>query len=325
MSELVPDKALLTTSLMPRSIAELGDGAMKAFVEFFAAQIRNRNTRLAYARAVYRFLDWVEARGLGLGDVEPVHIAAYVEALGQPTAEGGGGFATASVKQHLSALKMLGSFLVIRQILPENPAMLVRSPKLVVRTGKTPVLEGSDARELFNTIPDDTPGGLRDRALLGVMTYTFARISAVLALDIEDYYQVGKRMVFRFHEKGGRHHEMPAHHTLVEYMDAYLAALGRSEGPIFCTINRRRTGFTETRLHRREALAMVKRRCRAAGLGDRFANHSFRATGITTYLKNGGRLEHAQYMAGHASPRTTKLYDRRDQEASLDEIERIVL
>jgi integrase len=129
----------------------------------------------------------------------------------------------------------------------------------------------------------------------------------------------------RLKEKGGRDHEMPAHHTLVEYLDEYLAVRGDAPGPLFLTINRRRTGYTSRRLQRREALAMVKRRCKAAELGDRFSNHTFRGTGITAYLKNDGQLERAQYMAGHASPRTTKLYDRRDQEATLDEVERIIL
>lgn len=305
-------------------LADLGEGAGKAFLDFFTSQIRNRNTRLAYGRAVFRFLGWVEARGMRLSQVEPVHVASYVESLGLAKKLGGGGFSVASVKQHLSALKMLGSFLVIRQILPENPALVVRSPKLVVRTGKTPVLEGTDCRQLFDALQGDSPAEIRDRALLGIMTYTFARVSAVLTLEVADYFQVGRRMIFRFQEKGGRHHEMPAHHTLVEYMDAYLALLGTTEGPLFRSINRKRNGLTQNRLNRREALAMVKRRCRNAGLGDRFANHTFRATGITTYLKNGGQLEHAQFMAAHASPRTTKLYDRRAEEASLDEVERII-
>lgn len=118
---------------------------------------------------------------------------------------------------------------------------------------------------------------------------------------------------------------MPVHHTLVEYLEAYLAELGEAEGPIFRSINRQRTAFADRRLDRREALAMVKRRCRAAGLGGKFSNHTFRGTGITAYLSNEGQLEHAQYMAGHASPKTTKLYDRREQEATLDEVERIIL
>lgn len=311
--------------LLPPAIADMGDQATRAFVEFFTAQIRNANTRAAYFRNASRFLEWTEARGVALRSVEAFHVAAYIEELGRPLKDGGAGYSAPSVKQHLAALRMLGSFLVVRQVLPKNPAADVRGPKHVVTVGKTPVLTGADARELFASISIDEPAGLRDRALLGVMVYTFARVSAVIALDIEDYYQVGRRMMIRLKEKGGRHHEMPAHHTAIEYLDAYRKALGAETGPLFRTITRSRDGFTERRLDRREALAMVKRRCRAAGLGDRFTNHTFRATGITAYLKNGGQLEHAQTMAAHASPRTTKLYDRRNQEASLDEVERIIL
>lgn len=296
----------------------MGEQAGRAFIDFFTAQIRNANTRAAYGRSVGRFLSWIEDRGVTLPQVEPFHIAAYIEELGQTAA-------IATVKQHLAAIRVLGDFLVIRQVLPRNPATEVRGPKHVVRTGKTPVLTGAEARELFASIDPSTPIGLRDRALLGVMVYTFGRVSAVLGLDIDDYYQVGRTMRIRLQEKGGKHHEMPAHHTAVEYLDAYLAELIEADGPLFRTINRQRTGYTTNRLDRREALAMVKRRTKAAGLGDRFSNHTFRGTGITAYLSNDGALERAQYMAGHASPRTTKLYDRREQETTLDEVERIIL
>ena len=314
------------TSQLPAAIAELGEDAAKSFLEFFVAEIRNANTRAAYFRAVRRFLEWLDHREVDLRAVEPMHVAAFVEALGRPgakTAEKGYGVAT--VKQHLAAIRMLFSFLVVRQVLPRNPALDVRGPKHVVRKGKTPHLQKEDARQLFESIDPATPIGVRDQALLGVMVYSFARIGAVLAMDIDDYYQAGRRMLLRLQEKGGRQHEMPAHHTLVEYLDAYLERLGESEGPLFRSINRTRSGFTERRLDRREALAMVKRRCKAAGLGEKFSNHTFRATGITAYLENGGQLEHAQTMAAHSSPSTTRLYDRTSDDVTLDEVERIIL
>lgn len=323
MPSTLPAVPAAISLALPPAITELGDAAAHAFVEYFTAQLRNPNTRSAYARAVVRFLDWIGAHGLGLPQVEPVHVAAYVEELGRPRAEGGAGYATATVKQHLSALKMLGTFLVIKQVLPTNPANLVRSPRHVVRQGKTPVLEAEDARALFDSIDLHTPVGLRDLALLHTMVYTFARVSAVLALDVGDYYQAGRRMLFRFQEKGGRHHEMPAHHRLTESMDAYLEVLDVDAGPLFRSVNPKRDAFTTRRLDRRTVLTMIKRRTRAAGLGERFGAHSLRATGITAYLKNGGTLEQAQHMAAHASPRTTKLYDRRLEEVTLDEVQRI--
>lgn len=305
--------------LLPPAVAELGEAASKAFLDFFTAQIRNKNTRAAYARNAAGFLGWIDQRGVGLREVEAVHVAAYIEELGETKSP-------ATVKQHLAALRVLGQFLVVRQVLPANPTADVRGPSHVVRVGKTPVMTGGDAKQLIASIDASTPAGLRDRALIGVMIYTFGRISAVLNLDVGDYYQVGRHMKLGFREKGGRDHEMPVHHTAVEYLDAYLEALGQpTSGPLFRSISRRRDGFTDNRLARENAWQMVKRRCRAAGLGTKFSNHTFRATGITAYLKNDGQLEHAQFMAGHAKPETTKLYDRRQQEASLDEVERIIL
>lgn len=304
--------------LLPAAIQDLGQDATRAFVEFFAASIRNANTRAAYLRAAVRFLEWLDSQSLSLRGLSPVHVAAYVELLGTT-------HKAPSVKQHLAALRMLCDFLVLKQVIVSNPAAGVKSPKHIVRVGKTPVLAGEDARELFASIDVSTPSGLRDRALIGVMVYTFARVSAVLGMDLGDYYQNGRRMMVRLLEKGGKPHEMPAHHTLVEYMDAYLGAVGKMNGALFRSLTQKRSGFSERRMSRFEALAMVKRRCRRAGLGDRFTNHTFRATGITAYLKNGGQLDKAQFMANHASAQTTKLYDRTQQETTLDEVERIIL
>lgn len=310
--------------LLPAPIERLGDDAKESFVDFFTARIRNENTRASYYRSVIRFMNWIESRGVTLDKLRTFHVAAYVEQLGQPKEDGGAGYAIATVKQHLAALRMFGAFLVVRQVIPANPAADVRGPKQIVREGKTPVLTREDAKALFASIDAGKPSGLRDRALLGVMVYTFSRISAALALDIGDCFQAGRRMMIRLQEKGGRTQDVPAHHTLIEYLDDYLAALGDERGPLFRTVTRTKDGFTANRLNRREALAMVKRRCKAAGLGDRFSNHTFRGTGITAYLENDGALEHAQYLAGHANPRTTKLYDRRQQSTSLDEVERII-
>jgi integrase len=231
-----------------------------------------------------------------------------------------------TVKQHLAALRMLFDYLVVGQVLPFNPATAVRGPRYVLKSGKTPVLSRDEVRQLFAAIDTTTVAGLRDRALLGVLVYTFARIGAAVGMDVADYYQQGKRWWVRLHEKGGKDHAVPVHHTAEEYLDAYLAAAGlagRPHTPLFRTLDRHRR-VSANRLNRREALALVKRRARQAGLGGRVGCHSFRATGITAYLLNGGSLEHAQAIAAHESPRTTKLYDRSGDELSLDEIEKIV-
>lgn len=305
---------------VPALFSRAGEKATRRLIEFFTAAIRNPHTRSAYARAVARFDRWCQDHELLLEEIAPVHVATYIEELGQTHSK-------PSVKQHLAALRMLFDYLVVGQVIPSNPASSVRGPKHVVRKGKTPVLTRDEARVLLESIPADTPAGLRDRALIAVMVYTFARISATLAMNVEDYAQQGKRWWLHLHEKGGREHAVPAHHKLDEYLDTYLKAAGIDAvkgTPLFRRLDRKRQ-LTSTRLTRREALAMVKRRSVAAGLGERICNHSFRATGITAYLEGGGTLEHAQQIAAHESPRTTKLYDRTSDEVTVEEIERIRL
>jgi site-specific recombinase XerD len=228
----------------------------------------------------------------------------------------------------LAAIRMLFNWLVIGQIVEHNPAAAVRGPRYVVKKGKTPVLLGEEARKLLDTIRTDTLVGLRDRALVALLVYTFARVSAAVHMNGEDVYIQGRRLWVRLHEKGGKEHTLPCHHELEEYLQAYIdaAAMADEKGtPLFRSAMRRTGRLTETRLHRIDAFRMVKRRARAAGILSPIGCHTFRATGITQYLLNGGKLEHAQHMAAHESSRTTGLYDRRKDEVTLDEVERILL
>lgn len=296
--------------------------AARRFVEFFTANIRNPNTRRAYARAAAEFAAWCGQNGLqGLREIEPVHVAAYVEGLQ-------GRLAAPSVKLHLAALRMLFDWLVVGQVLAVNPASSVRGPKHRVRKGKTPVLTAEEARVLLDSIELSSLIGLRDRALIALMVYTFARVGAALKMRVEDVYPQGRRTWIRLHEKGGKRHEMPAHHNLEEYLHAYIegAALASDKkGVLFRTARGRTKSLAERPMSQPDAWRMIERRARAAGLRTRIGNHSFRATGITEYLKNGGKLEIAQQMANHESARTTGLYDRRNDQVSLDEVERIAI
>ncbi len=217
---------------------------------------------------------------------------------------------------------------MVGQIVPFNPASSVRGPKHVVKTGKTPVLTAEETRELLDTIDTGTLVGLRDRALIGLMVYSFARVSAAVAMTIADYYTQGKRSFFRLHEKGGKYNVVPAHHVAIEYLDEYLDAggiAGDKKGPLFRSSGqgRRQDVMLRTAMTRQTAIKMIKRRALEAGLPDEISNHSFRGTGITEYLRNGGDLEIAARIAGHESMRTTQLYNRVHEELSLDEIERI--
>jgi site-specific recombinase XerD len=200
--------------VVPRVIASAGDHAARRFLEFFAATIRNKNTRMAYYRAVCQFFAWCDRHRIGeIADIEPLHVAAYIESqlatMSKPT-----------VKQHLAAIRMLFDWLVTGQVVAVNPATSVHGPKHVVNRGKTTVLTAEQARELLDSVDTSTVVGLRDRALISVMTFAFARIGAVVAMRVEDYYPQGKRWWVRLHEKGGKRHEMPAHHNLEAYLDA---------------------------------------------------------------------------------------------------------
>lgn len=309
---------------LPATIARAGRSVSERFLEFFTAQIRNPNTRDAYARAVGRFFAFIEQHlGLGLWDIKPFHVAAWVESL---QAE----LAAPSVKQHLAAVRMLFDYLVTGGLMPFNPASAVRGPKHVVKKGKTPVLAAEQARMLLDSIKTDTIVGLRDRALIAVMVYSFARVGAVVGMRVEDYGESGRRSMFRLHEKGGKYHEVPAHHNAEAYVDAYLAeatpdgatAAERRRLPLFRSVDRQRQ-LTSRPMSRTDVLQMIKRRVRQAGLPLSTCCHTFRATGITAYLENGGTIEKAQQIANHESPRTTKLYDRTNDQLTLDEIERI--
>jgi site-specific recombinase XerD len=313
---------------VPRGLAELAinppavflphEKAAERFFDFFMSNIRNKNTRRAYYKAACRFSEWCAGKRLhDLADVKPMHVAAYVESLL-------GELAKPTVKQHLAALRMLFDWLVVGHVLEVNPAHSVRGPKHVVKKGRTPVLDREEARALLAGIDTGSLVGLRDRALIGTMIYSFARVGAVLQMNVGDYFTQGRRGWVRLHEKGGKEHEAPCHHKLEAFLDEYIKAAGIAddkEGPLFRTTGRS-TG-TAHRMTQPDAFRMIQRRAKQAGIKTHIGNHSLRATGITDYLRSEGTLENAQQMANHSSPRTTKLYDRRNDEASLDEYERI--
>ena len=242
-----------------------------------------------YYRAVTRFVNACEAAGFtDLSSIRAFHIAEYLERLRQVVS-------APTVKQHLAAVRKFFDWMATGGLLESNPAALVHGPKLVVRKGKTPVLDAHQTRALLESPPLTNMAGLRDRALIGTMLYTFGRVSAVVGMDVEDYFLDGRRWTVRLHEKGGKFHTVPAHHAIVDYLGGYLDASGLADQP-----------------RALQAEVPLTTRC-----------HTMRATGITNYLQNGGTLEFARALAAHESSQTTRLYDHSDDDLSLDEIERI--
>jgi integrase/recombinase XerD len=316
---------------VPAMIAAAGDKASEHFLEFFAATIRNKNTRAAYMTAIAQFCSWCEHNGLRLATIRPLHVSAYIESMA---------LTAPSIKQHLAALRGLFNWLVIKQVVPDNPAMFVKGPKFSRQVGITPIMEAEQVRLLLDSIkvtrkvrvPKKHGGGykeatdlkgLRDRAAIAIMAYTFARVSAVVGLTLADYRLEGKRARLRLIEKGNKEKLVWLHREAEEHLAGYLgtAHIERPTAPLFQTLDKAHRLSGEA-ISRRDMLRVVKQRCKAAGLSEVFCNHTFRGTGITVFLHNGGALEAAQDMANHSDPRTTKLYDRRKDLATLSEIER---
>ena len=318
MTQLAP----IIGNHVPALIAAGGEKSAYRFLEFFTANIRNPHTRRAYARAATEFFDWLAAKGVTqLTSIESVHVATYVEELQRARS-------APTAKLRLAALKHLFDWMVIGQIMPTNPAAAVRGPRHIVRRGKTPVLDPAEARQLLDAIDTTTVIGLRDRALIGLMVYSFARIGAAIGMRVEDVYTQNRRLWVRLHEKGGKQHAMPCHHNLETYLHAYIEGAGLANDPkalLFQSYGRSTGQLAGKPLPQANAYAMIQRRAKAAGIATKIGNHTFRATGVTAYLKNGGTLERAAQMANHASTRTTQLYDRRTEDVTLDEVERILV
>jgi site-specific recombinase XerD len=314
--------ASVAAGLIPTLIADAGDQASWRYIDFFTSNIRSPNTRRAYARACGSFRQWAEERGRALGTIRPYDVSVYMESRQQTHSAPDG-------KHQLAAIRVLFDWLITGRILPHNPAAAVRGPKHVVKTGKTPVLDGKEWRKLLDAIPTETVRDLRDRALIATLTYSFARFGAALKMKVEDLRPKGAGWELRLHEKGGKHHVMPCHHALAEALRAYTDAAGIAadrKGFLFRTSKGNRgVELALEPMGQPDAWRKIRKRAAAVGILAPMGNHSFRATGITAYLANGGALEHAREMAAHESPRTTKLYDRTKERLTQVEVERIRL
>lgn len=330
MNQLIPSpmQTALTTDegltiVVPAIIANAGERAGYHFLNFFISEIENPNTRDAYARRVWDFCTFMEQRGISdMRQVLPPHGAAYRSHLKKI------GKSKPTIKQALAALRSLGDWLVVHHVLDINPFLSVRGPKLQVTKGKTPILSAEDVVRLFKSIPTDNLAGLRDRALIGLEFYTFARVSAGLSMKVDDYYPQGTSKMVRLQEKNGKINIIAVHHKLEGYLDEYIAAAGiadNKDGWLFRAANgnTKEKTLSDRPFQRREALRMIDRRRRQAGIETKICNHTGRATGITTFRREGGAREVAQKMAGHSDPRTTQLYDHSELEITREEVERV--
>lgn len=264
--------------VLPAVIARSGERAARTTLEFFTARIPNAHTRRAYGRAVFAFCAWCERENVSLERQDAPTVSVYLAGLG---------VSTASVKLTASVLRHWLDFLTERRVLPQNPAISVRTERLVVTEGKTPVLERDEARALFAS---------RDAA---------AATGDILAL---------------------RAYPLPSRYAgyLQTYV-ATAGFEPRRRVPLFQSAPGRKPALSGKPMTGGKVWDAVKRRCREAGLPASISNHSFRATGITIHRENKGRLEDAQALAGHADARTTRLYVRAERKIAQAEVERVQL
>ncbi len=321
---LQPSRELtrLDTIAPPVIIGQAGKNARFAYAEFFGDEIASDYTRKAYRHAVHRFLLWCEAEGFELARIPPGSVGHYIRTL--TTAEA----RTASKptqKLHLAAIRKFFDTLVQRHAIILNPAASVRGPRVRNVTGKTPATDPAQARALLQSIDTADVVGLRDRAILATMMYTACRVGAVSKLRLCDFYTDGRQWYLRFDEKGGNDRQIPCRHDLQGYIEEYIAATDARDhdAPLFRAARGRTHQLSDRPLQAKDIHRMVKGRLKDAGLPAILTCHSFRATTATDLLEQGVPLEDVQELLGHADPRTTRLYDRRDRQVTRNVVERI--
>ncbi len=305
---------------VPEILQRAGAASVYAAEEFFYGKIRNQNTRLAYQRSVYRFLAWLEVKGIReLHQVTPRMIADFLD--GCPS--------RSTRRLQLSAIRHFFDEQVVRHAMILNPALSVRGERETVVEGRTPEATKEDVRKLFTSLDHGNVVGLRDRAIIGILVYTAVRIGAAAKLKRGDFFFAGNQYNLRFTEKGGKLREIPVRSDLEDFLLQYLRGAGlehaSKETPLFQSTIRREKKLTGKPMHVNDISRMVKRRIEDAGIQARISGHSFRVATITDLLEQGVPLEDVQYLAGHADPRTTRLYDRRQKRVTRNIVERISL
>ncbi len=303
---------------IPGAIRDAGPAAAFAWDEYFSATLRNPHTRAAYGRAVRDFLAWLESCGVSLAQLTPGIVGSYFDGLAG---------SVPTKKLALAALRRFFDALVLRHAILLNPAASVRAERYAVVEGKTPEIRPEQARALLAAINVRTPTGLRDRAVIATLIYTAARAGAVTGLRMKDFVHDGTQYAIRFAEKGGKQREIPVRHDLERFILDYLKAASPEEvaptTPLFQSLRRRTGVFTGQPMSGTDVWRMVKRRLKAANLPQHICPHSFRVATVTDLLTQGVPLSDVQYLAGHADPRTTRLYDRRQRGVSRNLVERI--
>lgn len=308
---------------LPAILERSSSDAEKHFWEYFALAVRNKNTRAAYIRAVYDFFAWLEenTNNLALLEINRTHVEGFIASKKEKSSS------VDSIKLSLAALRGLFAWLKNKKVIPLNPARDVKGPKRSYRKIKTQPVALEDIQSLYKSIPMKRLIDFRDRALISVMAYAIGRVSAALSLNLENLHIRKHALYLQFNERDQKIYEVPANKILKKHIDEYRKAaglFGNDNTPLFQTIRGRKDELTGNRMSRKDSFAMVRRRAKAAGIdATSICNHSFRTTGITTLLKNGGKLADTAHLAAHANISTTSLYDDRKPELTKELVDKI--
>ena len=272
-------------------------------IDSYISSLPSRNSRLAYSRAITRLVRWCEAKGLSLCKLERANAVQYF-------AEHDGSSAT--LRQNKSVICGLFDHFITLHLATYNPFLQVRiTPESSVRL-KTPALTINELSLLFERIDCSDIMGLRDRALMGLIFYAFARVSCALQIRASDLSVKEEGVFLCLPDRKGTRNEYPLHPQAYQYVKEYLSAAAHlliPESPIFQSV--RRGTLSGRGMGPTDVLRMFKRRSAEANLPVEVSADRLVATGIAFFLKEGGTLEEAQFLARHTNPNTTSKYASR--------------
>jgi integrase/recombinase XerD len=303
---------------LPTLVRQYGPAAETAWHDFFSGQLPNDHTRAAYTHALVRFLGWCERIGRELHRVMPGDVGDYFRQHSG---------STSTKKQHLAALRKFFNLLVERHVCLINPAAVAQLERLSVVEGKTPQITPAQITQLFAFLPTGTLTGVRDRAIIAILSFTGARAGAVAKLRRQDLYRVDTQWMLHFDEKGGKSREIPVRHDLegilFDYVHTAKLEHAPAKSPLLRTAVRKENRLTDAGMTPNDVCRMVKRRIRKAGLPANLSAHSFRVAVANDLFDQGVDTKDIQHLLGHSDPRTTRLYDRTDRKVTRNLVERI--
>ena len=289
----------------------------ETLLNILEGRVRNSNTRKAYKAAWRSFFQFCSEYKLELHRVKPYHFGMWLK---RHTGS------VATQRQHLAAVRLLFDHLLEKGVVDINPAARAKAPRLERESAHTPVFEQNEIKIFLEAIKPDSLLDKRDKALFSTLVYSWARVSAVVGLNVEDYFERKGERWLRLHEKRGKIHEVPVHSKARQAIDQWLLASNfgsNPSAPLFPAFGKNKKIPELRHMDRTSVWKLVQTRARSSGLEKRVCCHSFRATGITEYMNAGGSLDIAQRMAGHSQLSTTKIYDRSRDRLTMAEVEKV--